>query len=256
MWGIPFTGSKLMNKFNPKVIRELKHYVYAYVDPRDDRVFYIGKGKGNRAFAHLGDTRKSEKHERIEEIRSAGLEPRIEIIRHGLTDEEALIAESVAIDLLGVQGLANTVRGHESRTFGRMNVTTIAQLYDAKEVEITEDVVLINISRSFRHEMSSRDLYEYTRGEWKIGPRREKAEYAFAVFHQVVQEVYKIQGWYPARSIYSERYEQYDEPRHNGRWEFVGHPATKLRKKYIGKSVAKYMSQGAQNPIRFENCGK
>jgi hypothetical protein len=245
-----------MNKFSPTVTWELKHYVYAYIDPHTDEVFYIGKGKGNRAFAHLGDIRESEKRERIAEIRSAGLEPQIEIIRHGLTDKEALIAESVAIDLLGVPGLANTVWGHGSRDFGRMSVAAITQHYDAKEVEITEDVVLINISRSFRYGMSPRELYEYTRGEWKIGLRRDKAEYAFAVFHQVVQEVYRIHGWFPARSTFSERYEQYDDPQHNGRWEFVGHPAEKLRKKYIGKSVAKYMSQGAQNPIRFVNCGK
>ena len=116
-----------------------------------------------------------------------------------------------------------------------------------------EDVVLINISRSFQYGMSERDLYEYTRGVWRIGSRREKAQFAFAVFHQVVQEVYEIQGWYPAYSTYSERYERYDEPRHEGRWEFVGHPATSIRDKYVGKSVARYMSLGAQNPIRFVN---
>ena len=243
-----------MDRFSPKVIHELKHYVYAYVDPRTDEVFYIGKGKGNRAFAHLGDIRESEKRERIDEIRSAGLQPRIEIIRHGLTDQEALVAESVAIDLLGVEGLANTMRGHGSRSFGRMSVSEVSQLYDAKPVEIDEPAVLINISRSFRHGMSARELYEYTRGVWRIGPRREKAQFALAVFHQVVQEVYEIQGWYRAYSTFSERYEREESGGDSSRWEFVGTPAKQIRGKYVGKSVAKYMSHGAQNPIRFVNC--
>ena len=42
-----------MQRFTPKVIERLKYYVYVYIDPRNDRPFYIGKGKGNRVFAHL-----------------------------------------------------------------------------------------------------------------------------------------------------------------------------------------------------------
>jgi len=33
------------------VARKLGHYVYVYTDPRDGRVFYVGKGKGQRALA-------------------------------------------------------------------------------------------------------------------------------------------------------------------------------------------------------------
>jgi hypothetical protein len=32
---------------------KLRYYVYLYVDPRDGKVFYIGKGKEERCLDHL-----------------------------------------------------------------------------------------------------------------------------------------------------------------------------------------------------------
>jgi hypothetical protein len=32
---------------------KLKYYVYIYSNPKTDEIFYVGKGKGNRVFAHL-----------------------------------------------------------------------------------------------------------------------------------------------------------------------------------------------------------
>ena len=37
-------------EFRQKVKEALGYYVYALVDPRDWKIFYIGKGKGNRIF--------------------------------------------------------------------------------------------------------------------------------------------------------------------------------------------------------------
>ena len=50
---------------------------------------------------------------------------RIDILRHGLTPEEALVVESAAIDLLGLDDLANRVRGQHSRDLGRTSVDAI-----------------------------------------------------------------------------------------------------------------------------------
>lgn len=46
-------------------------YVYEYVDPRNNKTFYVGKGKGNRLYVHLRDSKlrdKSEKSNLILEI--------------------------------------------------------------------------------------------------------------------------------------------------------------------------------------------
>lgn len=37
-----------MNKFSDKTIEELGYYVYSLTDPRNNKIFYIGKGCGNR----------------------------------------------------------------------------------------------------------------------------------------------------------------------------------------------------------------
>ena len=41
-----------MNKFSDKTIEELGYYVYSLTDPRNNKIFYIGIGCGNRVFNH------------------------------------------------------------------------------------------------------------------------------------------------------------------------------------------------------------
>lgn len=42
-------------KLTTEVANVLKSYVYVYIDPRDGEIFYIGKGKNERLFSHLGN---------------------------------------------------------------------------------------------------------------------------------------------------------------------------------------------------------
>ena len=50
------------------VARQLGFYVYVYVDPVDGRVFYVGKGKGQRVLSHLQDTKKSRMGETLADV--------------------------------------------------------------------------------------------------------------------------------------------------------------------------------------------
>ena len=75
--------------FTKEVIEQLQYYVYRLIDPRTGQTFYVGKGKGNRVFAHVNDALKdfdgesfidseeddvSAKIKQIRDIKNAGLE--------------------------------------------------------------------------------------------------------------------------------------------------------------------------------------
>ena len=235
--------------FSPEVAAVLGSYVYVYIDPRTNTPFYIGKGVGNRAFAHLEESTETEKVQKIRELRNAGIEPKIDILRYGLTDAEAALVEASSIDLIGKQQLTNRVSGLHSRSFGRIDSKEIIAMLTAKPVEVVHKAVLFTINKLFRSDMSSQELYEATRGVWKIGTKRDEVEFAFAVYQGVVREVYQVEAWFPAGTMpYSTR----EAPTVNvfGRWEFKGRVAPEsIRNMYIGFSVG----PSGQNPFRYAN---
>jgi hypothetical protein len=227
----------------------LASYVYVYIDPRNGQAFYVGKGKGNRLFSHLDDQTESEKVRRIAELRAAGVEPQIDVLRYGLSDTDAALVEAAAIDLIGRPPQTNVVAGHHTQSFGRITSQEVIAMLTAKPVVVREPAILITINQLYRSGMSPQELYEATRGFWVVGPRREKAELALAVYQGVVREVYRIRAWHQAAtSEYATR--DSEANRGSGRWEFEGEIADDVRDGYVGRSVGK----GGQNPIRYVNA--
>ena len=127
---------------------------------------------------------------------------------------------------------------------------------DARDDIGVDPVVLIRISKLYRHNMSAQSLYEATRGFWKEGPRRTKARYAFAVLEGVTRDVFEIERWHPAgTTAYTTRDSSQTGP--GKRWEFTGRLATEsVRANCVEKSVSRYMRKGAQNPLAYVNCEK
>jgi hypothetical protein len=98
--------------------------------------------------------------------------------------------------------------------------------------------------------MTPSELYDATRTSWKVGPKRERARYAFAVFEGIVREVYEITNWLPAGSTFNSRNPR--GVRAKDRWEFVGRLAPeRVRQRYMNRDVSAYFKQGAQNPISY-----
>lgn len=236
-------------EITPEVAKILKSYVYVYFDPRNGKPFYIGKGKGNRLFAHLKDQSDIEKVTRIAEIRRSGKEPRIEILRYGLSDVEAHLVEAASIDLIGKAKLTNRMSGNHEDSFGRITSQRVISMLAAKKINVHHKAILITINKLYRSDMSPEELYEVTRGIWKVGEtNRNKVEFAMALYQGIVLEVYRIKQWYPAGTL---KYKTRDSSdfKNSGRWEFSGSIAKDIRDEYIDYSVGK----AGQNPIRYVN---
>lgn len=75
-------------EFKQSVKEVLGYYVYALVDQRDSKIFYIGKGKDDRVFQHaaaaIADNNCDLKLDTIQNIKSEGKEVIHYIIRHNL----------------------------------------------------------------------------------------------------------------------------------------------------------------------------
>lgn len=252
-------------EFSQSVIEKLGYYVYVLRDPFEkNRVFYIGKGTGNRVFSHVTDSLKtatvSDKLDRIRAIHEKGEEVLLQIVRHGLSEKEAFEVEAALIDFEEIGNLSNLVKGHHSDERGIMHVRDIKARYASEPAEITEPSILIILNRAYRPGMPEDALYEFTRGRWKLGPRREKAKYAFAVYRGVIRQAYRIKNWYPVQGPLSEvRLAWMTENnitfhgKDRQRWEFEGTVAEELQD-MIGKSITHYQKKGHQTPFQYLNC--
>lgn len=243
--------------FKRDVCEKLKYYVYAYYDSKDNGLpFYIGKGKGNRCFQHLySDSTSGPKVEKLKEIYLRDEYPTIEILRHGMTESEALIAECLAIDLIGKENLTNIQNGHGSRRFGRHSIDIIKEkLSDNQDIELSDlpkNSLLIKINRSYREGMSLQELYDITRSCWRINPHNRDINYVLPIYNGVIKQVFIPEVWVPGNSTIREFTKSTDlQEIDEDRWEFVGRVAQD--KQYlIGKRVS--MAKGAQNPCYYIN---
>jgi uncharacterized protein len=239
--------------FPQEIHNDLGNYVYVYVDTsfEDEQIFYVGKGKDNRCFSHLASTADDDKTARIAELKESD-ELRIDLLAFGLDEETALKVEAAAIDLLGLDSLENRQSGHRSAELGRIPIDDLIARRTSRPIEeFKDDCILIRINQRYKVGMPALELYEATRGVWRVGENRHTVNYAIAVYQGVVQEVYRIQGWFQAGStFYSTR--QSDTVTNEERWEFVGNIAEDtIRKRYIYKSLGERLPDGAQNPIAY-----
>lgn len=229
-----------MKEFSKAVCEKIGYYVYILKDPRTSTIFYVGKGTGSRVFQHvegaLLSPLMSDKLNLIREIHNEGFTVEHYILRHGLTQDQSYEIESACIDLLGLDYLTNAVKGHNSWERGLKTVNEINQHYDAKIIEIVEPTIIININKLYKRFMTDYELYEVTKQAWKLGTKKNQANYVVASYRGLVREVYKIDNWY---SI-------------GNRSGFNGIIADEeIRGKYKDQSLENYIKKGNQNPIKY-----
>ena len=249
--------------FSQKTQEKLKSYVYILIDPRDNKIFYVGKGSGNRVFSHINDaifnSNETEKLEIIRAIKLDNLKVNHFIIRHGLEESEALIVESVLIDFLTfkdfaeVAKISNIVSGHHSFNQGIKTVNDCEILYNCKELkkeDIKHKVLVININKTFDNKRKKKsenpvyerpNIYEATRGWWVLDKKRaENSDFVLAEYKGVIRAIFKPEKWIQA-----------DGDKGTKRWGFEGSEITskEILDIYINKEVPKI--RGMANPIRY-----
>ena len=245
-----------MNNFSDKVKQRLMYYVYALIDPRNDEIFYIGKGVNDRVFQHETENIgiESDKHRRIESIKRAGKDVKKVIVLYGLTEDEAFAAEAALINVmqyLTPDKLTNIVSGHHSDPV--MTVEGIERFYGAEiltEKDIFHNLLVIKINTLYDYNMTDREIMDCARGHWRINVDNAKnMDYLVAVYRGQVVGVYENMQWYSS-GIATEFYPQLSEDnlKLTNRKYCTCNPAVKA--KYIDKSISAVVKD-TQNPVSY-----
>lgn len=258
--------------FSEKAVEQLNgFYVYALIDPRNNQVFYIGKGIGNRVFSHEIESGKSPKSEkaklkRIQEIEAAGFDVKRIIVNWSMTESEAFAAEAALINMLSFLSadmLTNAVAGHHVHE--AMTVEDFDLLYGAehlKQEDIQHSIMVIKINKLYRKGMNPKELYDIVRGNWRASMasiQKRNVEYVFGVYNQLIVAVYKPDEWhYVHDRIDVPQIDDLDEKtleQGKDRVYFVCRDYEHLDKNqqfYLHKSIADLkVNQSSQNPITY-----
>ena len=118
--------------------------------------------------------------------------------------------------------------------------------------DITDNIVIIKVNKSYHENISPMELYDVTRGCWKRKIESVKdAEYALSVHDSIVKEVYRIDNWKPSKEVIRETIPNNPEIE-NERITFTGEVAIEdVRKKYIGKNVKNLYKWGEADPVKM-----
>ena len=93
------------------------YYVYTLTDPRNDTIFYVGKGKGDRAWKHgrlqdrCGNVRKDNL---IKKLQRLGMEPQVTIVKEFVYEEDAYDYEDHLTESIGIENLTNAKIGQRA----------------------------------------------------------------------------------------------------------------------------------------------
>lgn len=247
-----------MDKFSEQVCQSIGFYVYALTNPlENDSIFYIGKGKDNRIFAHvkcvsedgtLPDDLNDDsdlKSDTIKKILSKNKKPGMYIIRHSLTEREALLVEAALINVLDWQleaGLTNKVAGHGTSKYGLSTVaeieTAFGKTFDIEKIPGNEKIVAININKKWPEVKTKDDILEVSKGYWRMGYKNaQNCKYAIIHANGIVRAVFEIKSWKKSEH-------------HNNRLSF------EIEKNehfpiYPNQGLGKLLPRGTQNPIRY-----
>jgi uncharacterized protein len=124
---------------------ESDFYIYLYIDPRTDKVFYVGKGRLERVNRHIMQARdysnssysKKPIVTYIRDLWDQGLEPIVKMYAENITEEESFVIETNLIREfgrkdLGLGTLLNITDGGAGTVHHKHTEETKKKMSDAK----------------------------------------------------------------------------------------------------------------------------
>jgi uncharacterized protein len=135
---------------------DANYYVYAYFDPRDYEMLYVGKGKGRRKNAHSPNKVGTAKERQIHEIERAGQKPLIKVVAANLTEEHAFLVEKALIWRTG-ESLTNVSGGHYADNFRPPNTLHLS----LPGFDTEHGIFFVNVGAYFGPHRQWEDCYKY-----------------------------------------------------------------------------------------------
>ncbi|MGF3183318.1 LEM-3-like GIY-YIG domain-containing protein [Facklamia sp. P12934] len=205
-----------------------EYYVYILRDSRDKKIFYIGKGKGNRVFHHeqaaydslmeksiqAQDIEKDLKMSTIRQIKGSGAKVEKVLINYGLSESQAFASENTLInfmDIVSLHALTNKVYGYGVRG---IEVEKLESQFGFSPISITDvftdkRILAVKITDSFNLDLNEEKDYDFfnkdtnnlksrTLGNWRVSQEnQDKIAYVIGVNTGIANSVvsaYKVSG--------------------------------------------------------------
>lgn len=253
MFSKDLTGNTAKRAFDPNERRHLGNYVYALRDPRDNKIFYVGQGAGNRLFDHFNEaeaalghtTSTSSKIIRILDIWNNDENVDWSIIAHSLDQGQSNVVESAVIDALGFSQngpCLNIVRGPHSSMLDQDEIAAFA----AEPIGPNRPFNKVFIFPIQRGLADGRNVYEATRCCWRLNINLceiQEETIAVGINNGISVGSYSLENWAQIE---------------NGRYQFSGNDFEEFFNKNWARIIAAaigYWQRGNFLVVQFDGEG-
>jgi hypothetical protein len=202
-------------------------YIYAYYQEGFAEPFYVGKGKGNRAYNHIQPcniNQRNKFHSKLKSLLKAGYTPEIVILSDGLSESEANIEEIRYINYFGRKDLGkgpllNMTDGGEGSSGYKPTEESILKFKETIRSRTIKPVIVR--SEEWKQNLSKRSKGN-TYGLNKPAPNRRRIKQSYRgriireydYIRQVSDYGYNVSGVNNVLRGISEKYKGY-------KWEYI-----------------------------------
>jgi len=249
------SGNKAKRAFSPKEKKHLGKYIYALIDPRDNKVFYVGQGTGNRLFEHLSDADRclagnavaDSRLMRIIDIWANEEDVFWAIIAHGINSDSnaADLIESSVIDAfsLSQNGPAlNSIAGIHSTLLLPKDLEKV----NAEPVNPTSPYPAVFMFWIHKGLAEGRSVYDATRYSWDVNE-----------YYLGLHDAYAV-GILEGLSVGSFRIDEWKHTPDKMKHFFNGEPHEELRNldwRRIISDVRGFVQRGGYPVVEFDGEG-